>query len=239
MNADKIGKAVAKWCKSKAAYKVLDANPSTSGTTWQAGGCVLLAQGLHNILPGSKMLGLVVKLDKEWVPLQGDTDELIDHVGVLYQGRVIDADGPHESQRSWAKRWLQVERSHDKHVLGIRTVDIDKIDEEVLPLPNDREGAEMVSEALKPVLGISSAQRKALLLEVAANRIEKTMGTFTKLLSSVDRRQQAKSVELDLRQGKGELWKMSDEWEFITEPKKMTALGMNSAQLEQRGADET
>lgn len=171
MNADQIGKAVKRWCKSAAAYKLLDANPSTKGATWQAGGCVLLAYGLHNLLPGSVVVGLI--------QIRSDGVEQIGHVGVLYQGKIIDADGAYASAAYWSKFWNDHEASP-----GVRfgsVVNVDDVDPEELPLPNDQQGAEEVSEALKPIIGISSAQRKATLLEAAALRIGRIqMGTFTK-----------------------------------------------------------
>lgn len=76
----------------------------------------------------------------------------------------------------------------------------------------------------------------ANLLAAAAARVnerlhiqEPSMGTFSKLLASVDRRKESKPVEHDLRQG-GELWHMTDEFEFVSQH-KMQALGMNDEQL--------
>lgn len=217
LSADKVGKAVKKWCDSNESYKVLDTY--VNADTWSAGGCVALAYALNSLLQGSKIVGIIRTFASD--------SQAIDHVAVEYQGRVIDADGAHKDRRHWLYNWMASEEMEGSELGPV--IDVEDSASEEWPLPNDQNGAQEVAEALKPILGISSAQRKALLLEVAASRIERNrMGTFTKLLASVDRRQQSKPVELDLRQG-GEIWHMTDEWEFITES-KMTAQGVNDAQ---------
>jgi hypothetical protein len=63
-------------------YKILDSHPHTKGSTWQAGGCGVLAHALHKRMPGSKLVDVHNKKT-------GHTE----HVAVHHGDHIYDANG--------------------------------------------------------------------------------------------------------------------------------------------------
>ena len=75
----RLGKAIKRFCRSAAAYRVLDATESR-GATWTSGGCGLLALALQQLMPNEAVLA--VKCD-------GRAQHVVFRVGAF----LIDADG--------------------------------------------------------------------------------------------------------------------------------------------------
>ena len=84
-------------------YKILDSHPHTKGSTWQAGGCGVLAHALHKRMPGSKLVDVHNKKT-------GHTE----HVAVHHGDHVYDADGATPAKhylKNFAKR--EMKSHHD------------------------------------------------------------------------------------------------------------------------------
>ena len=82
-------------------YKILDSHPHTKGSTWQAGGCGVLAHALHKHLPGSKLIDVHNKKT-------GHTE----HVAVQHGEHVYDANGA-TPEKHYLKRFAKREmKSH-------------------------------------------------------------------------------------------------------------------------------
>ena len=141
MNAGKLGKIVKDWCASSASQEILN---QIDADTWTTGGCVALAYGLMELLPGSEVIGLI--------QIFPDGSEEIGHVGVLYNGRIIDADGLHASEIRWLTHWNSVDENEEYD----RAVLVDSVDPEKLPLPNDQNWSAEVAEALRPMLSTAT-----------------------------------------------------------------------------------
>lgn len=80
-------------------YKILDSHPHTKGSTWQAGGCGVLAHALHKHLPGSKLVDVHNKKT-------GHTE----HVAVHHGDHIYDADGATPAKhfiKKFAKREMK------------------------------------------------------------------------------------------------------------------------------------
>ena len=77
-----LSKKLKKAMASAEAYSILDSDPATAGSTWQAGGCGVLAYALHQYLPESTLVDIV-----------NTKTNLTEHVAVEYQNRIYDANG--------------------------------------------------------------------------------------------------------------------------------------------------
>ena len=59
MDMKTLGRKVKAWCKTNASYALLDSDPETEGTTWDQGGCGVLALALKQIDPSLSLMVLV------------------------------------------------------------------------------------------------------------------------------------------------------------------------------------
>ena len=80
--ATSLGRSIKTAMSSNAAYAILDSHPETDGSTWQAGGCGVLAHALHKHLPNSKL-----------VDVHNTDTGKTEHVAVHHGNHVYDADG--------------------------------------------------------------------------------------------------------------------------------------------------
>jgi hypothetical protein len=90
----RLGRALRRYLASERAYTLLDAS-SLRGSTWTAGGCWALAQALHHLLDGSRLVALV------------DASGVHQHVLVQLGDFYLDADGASTElavERRWARR---------------------------------------------------------------------------------------------------------------------------------------
>lgn len=155
VRADVVGAAVKRWCRSPAAYKVLD-RTAGSGGTWKAGGCVVLAYALESLLPGARVVGLLHP-----TVFPNLFNFVLAHVGVLWCGVVIDADGAHPSMETWAERFSETEGvevfANDANAIAALPPQ---------PTPKDgwelaaKDGWELVAKALQPVV-LNAVRRRA------------------------------------------------------------------------------
>jgi hypothetical protein len=86
---------------SNDSYKILDSHPHTKGSTWQAGGCGVLAHALHKHMPGSKMVDVHNKKT-------GHTE----HVAVQHGDHIYDADGATPTKHYLKKFGKREMKSH-------------------------------------------------------------------------------------------------------------------------------
>jgi hypothetical protein len=61
--------------------------------------------------------------------------------------------------------------------------------------------------------------------EYLPNKAGANVSTFKKLLESVDRRRENRPVEVDMRHGVGEVWRMTNDYEFESDGKPIRGLG--------------
>lgn len=85
------------------AYCILDSDKNLGGSTWNSGGCYLLARALHQVLPNSDIVALY------------DYDDVMQHVLVYYNGMFYDADGA-STERELLKRWEEEEYIDDPYI---------------------------------------------------------------------------------------------------------------------------
>jgi hypothetical protein len=78
----RLSKQLKKMMSTREAYEILDSSSQTVGSTWSAGGCAVLAYALHKILPESQIIDIVNTQTRN-----------TEHVAVVYQNRVYDANG--------------------------------------------------------------------------------------------------------------------------------------------------
>jgi hypothetical protein len=120
---------LAAWCASNESYDVLNQTEAAEGT-WQAGGCVLLAQALKALYPEGRLVGI-------------DDTTGVQHVGLLVGDTVYDANGAHAKQ-AWVRDWIEYEgldpRRSLAHLVTIRG--------QPLPGPASRRDVRLVVEAL-------------------------------------------------------------------------------------------
>lgn len=138
--AERVGAVVARWCRSAASYKLLD--KYITADTWMAGGCVALAFGLASLLPGAQVVGLARRWREELI---------LDHVGVLWGGGVIDAGGAHADMDQWAAWFERKEGAAllvDSGVVG-SVIPCSRWKVAQMELPNDMSGADEVADALR------------------------------------------------------------------------------------------
>lgn len=105
LNEDaELGKKIKKAMSSKAAYQILDGHHETSGSTWQAGGCGVMAHGLHPHLKGSKL-----------VDVHNKTTGNTEHVAVHHGDHVYDANGatPHKDFIKKFRKREMIPAHHD------------------------------------------------------------------------------------------------------------------------------
>jgi hypothetical protein len=77
--------------RSNEAYALLDRHPEIEGSTWTAGGCWVLAEALHNMVPKSELVAVM-------------SNGRPQHVLVKWKGRYWDADGS-SSKAELLDRW--------------------------------------------------------------------------------------------------------------------------------------
>jgi len=97
VEADDFGKHVKKTMSSDAAYKILDSHPSVAGSTWNAGGCGILAHAIHRHIPGSKLVDVHNKRT-------GKTE----HMAVQFSNTIYDGRGV-SSARDYTKKFAKHE----------------------------------------------------------------------------------------------------------------------------------
>lgn len=90
MNVDELQRRL-KRLQSEEAYALLDRHPEISGSTWTAGGCWVLAEALHNMLPKSELVAVMSAGRPE-------------HILVKWKGSYWDADGG-SSEEEVLERW--------------------------------------------------------------------------------------------------------------------------------------
>lgn len=102
VNPTEFGNHVKKTMASDAAYELLDSHPSVAGSTWNAGGCGILAHAIHRHIPGSKLVDVHNKRT-------GKTE----HMAVQFGGHVYDGRGKSAARNyvsTFAKRELKDHR---------------------------------------------------------------------------------------------------------------------------------
>jgi hypothetical protein len=83
------GKAVKQWVQTPESYQILDAHPETYGSTWSAGGCLVLAVALQGLIPSIQLVGVAGHRGIEHVCLQVGRDHYIDADGMVTQGELL------------------------------------------------------------------------------------------------------------------------------------------------------
>ena len=94
-----LGQRVKAWAETDEAYRLLDADPATSGSTsWLAGGCAVLAEALQRVEPKLALVGVF------------DGHGALQHVLVKAPGDLyLDADGA-STRAALERRWATRER---------------------------------------------------------------------------------------------------------------------------------
>lgn len=101
-----LGRKIKKATTSNnASYGILDSHHDTHGSTWQAGGCGILAHALHKHLPGSKLVDVHNK----------DTGRT-EHVAVHHGDHIYDASGATPA-KSFLARYKKREGLQGNHEL--------------------------------------------------------------------------------------------------------------------------
>ena len=59
MDMKTLGRKVKAWCKTNASYGLLDGDPETTGSSWDQGGCAVLALALKQIDPSLSLMVLI------------------------------------------------------------------------------------------------------------------------------------------------------------------------------------
>ena len=161
-----LGKRIKKATSSNAAYKILDSHPSTKGSTWQAGGCGVLAHALHKHLPGSKL-----------VDVHNKKTGHIEHVAVHHGEHIYDANGATPTKhfiKKFAKRELKNHEDleltpHDpkraaKSEISTHPSLVDKMHKHLSSL-KEEEDDDWKSSFRRPIKGWMSPSGKAHLMD--------------------------------------------------------------------------
>jgi hypothetical protein len=128
MNARVLKRALS----SHRAYAIIDRY--SLGDTWSSGGCWVLAEALHQFLPGSELFTIVA--DK-------GAGEMPQHVVAKWKGRYWDADGS-STQAQLLKRWAELERLRAPRLVKFRPEAVEGI---ICPVSAVHEVIELVSRA--------------------------------------------------------------------------------------------